>query len=80
MTDTLDKAREAARINREAGIKPIRLDPLQKLQEKPTRKRAIDAMCWDCMGGGVGVRESIKNCTAPKCPLYQYRPYQRRES
>lgn len=46
---------------------------------KPTRKQAVDAMCWQCMGGtedhAEGVREEIRHCTATRCPLYTLRPY-----
>ena len=45
-----------------------------------SRKSAMEAMCWTCMGGSeehsAGVREEIKQCTSPKCPLYSWRPLQ----
>lgn len=75
MNAGLEKAREASRRQREAGIIPVRLTPQQKLHEKPTRKHAIDAMCHECMGNEVGVMEMIRECSAPRCPLYQFRPY-----
>ena len=59
-----------------------RRNPLQRFLEGPKgRKSAIHAMCWGCMGGdasdkNAGVREEIRKCTAPACPLYLYRPYQ----
>jgi hypothetical protein len=37
-----------------------------------TRGKAIKAMCRDCMGGAV---EEVRNCSAPECPLYAFRPY-----
>lgn len=52
------------------------------LAVKPTRKRAIDAMCMQCMGGpdNQGWTTLIKNCSAGPdsrvpCPLWLYRPY-----
>ncbi len=49
--------------------------------EKKTRSAAIKAMCANCMGCTLehlepGYRDSIRNCTAPQCPLYPFRPYQ----
>lgn len=43
---------------------------------------ALDAMCAHCMGCTAdhiepGFRESIRDCSAPACPLWQFRPYQR---
>jgi len=42
-------------------------------------------MCAHCMGCTKdhiepGFRECIRNCTAPSCPLYFYRPYQDKET
>jgi hypothetical protein len=34
-----------------------------------TRKQAMSAMCFDCMGG---VRE---DCLGTDCPLYDFRPH-----
>jgi hypothetical protein len=60
-------------------------NPYQRWMDQDTRKSAIAAMCWTCMGGketeGEGVRASIKGCTsdglggATRCPLYDWRPY-----
>jgi len=36
--------------------------------EKLTRKQAMVAMCYDCMGG---VQE---DCLGTDCPMYDYRP------
>ena len=57
-------------------------NPYQKFLEKNTRKTAIDAFCMQCMGTSdpdapqAGYRRDIKECTAPACPLYNWRPYQ----
>ena len=49
----------------------------EKFDEKPTRKRAMDLFCLQCMGGEdtEGVRVTVRDCTSPKCPLFIYRPY-----
>ena len=65
---------------RAAGIKPVRLDPIEKARRTPTSLRlAITAMCFRCMGSGgdPNVRLAIRECTSGKtCPLYPVRPYQ----
>lgn len=60
-------------------------NPYKKWLENNTRKSAIGALCWTCMGGtkdeSNGATISIKECTsnglngAIKCPLYEWRPY-----
>ena len=58
-----------------------RKNPLQRYLEaaSPTRKQAVDAMCYRCMGASDtdqnGVREEIRGCTSPACPLYAFRPH-----
>lgn len=71
----LAKARQEAK---EKGITFAKRNPLEKLQDNPTsRKLAIDAMCYTCVGAGAdsGVRAAIRNCGVRKCPLYACRPY-----
>ena len=46
---------------------------------------AVNAMCFHCMGCTEdhyepGTKEEIRNCSSPKCPLYNFRPYQPKES
>jgi hypothetical protein len=43
------------------------------LTGKPSRAKAIKAMCLSC---SAFVREEITNCRVILCPLYAYRPYQ----
>ena len=40
-------------------------------------KAGITAFCQMCLGWD-DYREGIRACTDPACPLYPYRPYQRR--
>ncbi len=47
---------------------------LLKLQKGRSPTQAIKQFCLDCVGGK---REDITNCTAPKCALFIYRPYQK---
>ena len=55
------------------------------LSNPSSKKIAIDAFCFHCMGGtkdelpDPGWKDLIKTCTAPTCPLYLHRPYQQKE-
>lgn len=76
----LDRAREAARARREAGIIIERLDPIEKSRRNPKSLRlAINGKCWDCQGGQAdpGIRERIGSCAIASCCLHSVRPYQR---
>lgn len=77
----LEKAREAMAARRAAGEKIVRRNPLeQHLLDPSSRKKAMDAVCFDCVGGvnaDGGYRRAIRDCGCPKCPLYSFRPYQR---
>lgn len=74
MTSRLELARQA-RLS-----KPVEnLNPLEKLQRKPTsRAFAINAMCYQCMGEGSdsGWKWAIGNCSVKSCALFDLRPYQ----
>ena len=56
-------------------------NPIVKWMANPTnRKLAINAKCAECVGCEAhhiehGFRETIRNCTAIKCPLYHVRPF-----
>jgi len=39
---------------------------------KAAPRSAIKAFCLECLGFDEA---EIRNCTAPACPLYEYRPY-----
>lgn len=45
----------------------------KKAEKNLTPMQAIKNFCNDCVGG---IKMDIRNCTAPKCSLYIYRPYQ----
>ena len=43
-----------------------------KLQEVTlTRGKAIRYFCYECMGWQ---KQEVRNCTAPNCPLFPFRP------
>jgi len=61
------------------------LNPILLFDKAPTRGKAIKAMCAHCMGCTrdhieAGFRENIRNCTSTGCPLYLFRPYQKKGS
>ena len=45
------------------------------LTGKPSKARAIKAMCLSC---SAFVLEEIRDCRVILCPLHHYRPYQRK--
>jgi len=56
-----------------------KLDKWEK-SEKSSRSLAIHAFCTGCVGctadnNESGYQEYIRGCTAPDCPLYNFRPY-----
>lgn len=56
--------------------------PTQKAQEDPkSYKKAVVAFCYECMGGDgePKARDHVRNCTAPKCPLFLVRPWKTKE-
>lgn len=53
--------------------------------KNPTRGRAIKAACAQCIGCTreriePGFVKLIRECTAPSCALYCFRPYQKKET
>ena len=56
-------------------------NPVKRASTAPvTPKKAIAAMCASCMGCTKdhieeGFKNEIRNCSAPHCPLYLFRPY-----
>jgi len=58
----------------ELGIRAIGCKELKKSDhgESLTRKEAILAQCYTCMGG---YSDGRVDCLVSTCPLYQYMPY-----
>lgn len=59
-------------------------NPIRRAMRKPTRQNAINAVCANCIGCTEnhleeGFRTLIQDCTAPTCPLFSWRPYQRKK-
>ncbi len=81
MTDALAKWREE---NPDFERKAPR-NPIQRWRESNTRKNAIDAFCWGCMGGeeggsNEGMMALIRGCASGpgatrECPHWHWRPY-----
>lgn len=56
--------------------------PIQRAAENPSsRKLAIAAKCWECMGGAgtPGAKRLVGECVSVRCPLHPLRPWQRDE-
>ena len=57
---------------------PIPKTPLERLKEHPRSLRlAITAFCFDCCGFN---RTEVTLCAHTECPLYNLRPYQKKEN
>lgn len=75
----IEAAQAARRKQAESGDGIKHRTPTEKLQDNPTsRKLAIDAMCYECQGGGAdaGTKWSVGNCPCTNCPLHAVRPWQ----
>lgn len=49
----------------------IKNDKGELVEVSMTRSRAIRFFCYECMGWQ---KQEVRNCTAPSCPLFPYRP------
>ena len=75
----LDKARLKKNELKTLGLLK-RANPTQKAAADPrSLRKAITAFCYECAGGDgePGARSNVRNCTAPHCPLYRVRPWQK---
>jgi hypothetical protein len=75
-------AREALELARKTTNTTLYINKLDKWlkSDKKSRKLAIEAFCSGCMGcepteSPSGYQEAIRGCTAPECPLFNFRPY-----
>jgi hypothetical protein len=56
---------------------------IARFNKTPTRKNAILAQCFSCIGGDrlnypdSGWRKRIRECNVPDCYLWQFRPFQK---
>lgn len=83
----MNAALEAAHLKlaemKEAGIKPVLLNPIEKARRNPQSLRlAVNGKCYDCVGAGhdPNPRGAIRDCAISDCTLWPVRPYQRRDS
>jgi len=81
MSYGLQKAREAQEERKRLGIKLVIKNPMEKALDHPeSLRKAITAMCFDCIGAGhdPDFRGSIRDCGCSNCPLFHVRPYQKK--
>jgi hypothetical protein len=73
---TPSEVRQAA-IDRRAALLPksARRNYLRATAGKASPRSAIKAFCGECCGD---VRSEVTNCTALTCPLFAYRPFQKK--
>lgn len=45
-------------------------------ENKKSLRNSINMFCWECV---CYKKPEVTNCTAVNCPLYQVRPWQRKE-
>ncbi|OVE76761.1 hypothetical protein BVX97_00490 [bacterium E08(2017)] len=74
--DLSTNQKRAAKVQEIATDLPSATRRFGDAYARKSRKSAIEAFCIECMGFENVVYE-IRNCTAPCCPLYEYRPYQK---
>ena len=78
--DRLALANAKRQAMREAGVVIERLDPLERARRNPRSLRlAVTGKCWNCFGAGADgiafTKETIRDCKARDCPLWEVRPY-----
>lgn len=68
----------ARRARKQAGLPAVKNPVEQALENPKSLRKAINAMCFYCMGGGKdqGTKNDVRDCTAPNCPLFAVRPHQ----
>ena len=52
--------------------------PRERLDDSPKSLRAaINCFCFECVGE---IKMDVKNCLVTKCPLWNVRPWQKKDS
>lgn len=69
--------KEIRREQRKAKLPPSLHKTFEKA--KTSRAAAIKIFCVECMGGSQGYAKAVRECTAPDCALYPFRPYQKQD-
>jgi hypothetical protein len=57
----------------------FRTQYLRAAYKKAPPSMAIKAFCRECVGYS-DIKNMVGNCTALACPLWMYRPYQKKEN
>lgn len=65
----------AARLRMVRKTLPSAVNAFTQAYEGKSRVAAIKAFCLECIGFN---RDEIRKCSAPWCPLWAMRPYQKR--
>jgi hypothetical protein len=74
---TPEQAKTVALVGR---VMPSATRLFRRVYSQPnSRKQAMKAKCLECVGWEEP-RERIRECMASACPLWAWRPYQRKES
>jgi len=74
-TSGMNEARSAAVISRLAEVPATMKRAYLRAVGGKSRPNAIRAFCAECVGWE---RAEVRACTALACPLYAYRPFQKR--
>jgi len=67
-------AKRAAFLEDVATYAPSKLNTFKKAFTGASLRAAINAQCLDCLQCDTA---GIRACTAPTCPLWEVRPYQK---
>ena len=67
----LKRAQRLDNVRRDA---PRYMDTFRRAYSGKSRVAAMNAFCCECMGFDAA---EIRNCSAPACPLYVFRPGRR---
>jgi len=71
-----DNRDAAKKLGPKAYAEWVEDQKVKREQRKVSPQQAIRNFCNSCVGDK---RDDITNCSAKKCPLYFYRPYQKGE-
>ena len=80
MTAGLEAAHLKRAAMKDAGVKPVLLNPIEKARRNPQSLRlAINGQCYGCVGAGHDPNpiNAIRECEIKDCTLWPVRPYQR---
>ena len=69
------EAQRAARLAQVRQDAPSKLGVFRAAYAGRSLRAAINACCLECVGFDI---QAVRDCTAPACPLFTVRPYQRK--